>query len=129
MLTAGSHFTHLIRAYKVSGHELVKTGVYSVSRHPSYTAYFYWALSMQLLLGNWICFMGYFIALQWFFKHRIEEEEVELTLMNRKHCWSFFLIIKTIKRQQLLGFHLCKKKNKFYTFELAFYMAQTPLLV
>jgi protein-S-isoprenylcysteine O-methyltransferase Ste14 len=42
-----------------------------ISRHPSYTGFFYWALSTQLLLGNPISFIGFWFVLSHFFKNRI----------------------------------------------------------
>lgn len=55
-------------------HELVTTGVYSVSRHPSYAGFF-WALGTQILLLNPISLI-LFLSLLWpFFNDRIQDEE------------------------------------------------------
>ncbi|KAI9105464.1 Isoprenylcysteine carboxyl methyltransferase family-domain-containing protein [Phlyctochytrium arcticum] len=78
MVTAGSNFTHIISESKEHAHELVTRGVYSVFRHPSYTAFFYWGIFAQILLANPICAVAYGIALQQFFQDRIPYEEMKL---------------------------------------------------
>lgn len=40
MHTAGHSFSHIVKTKKESDHVLVKTGVYSWSRHPSYLGFF-----------------------------------------------------------------------------------------
>ncbi|RKO92366.1 hypothetical protein BDK51DRAFT_24446, partial [Blyttiomyces helicus] len=47
-------------------------------RHPSYTAFFYWGVSLQLMLGNPICTLIFIAALHRFFSKRIEYEEATL---------------------------------------------------
>lgn len=42
--TAGSNFNHKIQFYKDDNHKLVTTGLYSLSRHPSYLGWFLWAV-------------------------------------------------------------------------------------
>lgn len=44
MITAKSNFSHIVQYEKVEGHQLVKCGVYSISRHPSYFGWFYWSI-------------------------------------------------------------------------------------
>ena len=44
MITAKSNFSHLVQYQKVQGHCLVKHGVYSISRHPSYFGWFCWSV-------------------------------------------------------------------------------------
>lgn len=44
MITAKSNFTHIVQYQKVKDHQLVKHGVYSISRHPSYFGWFYWSV-------------------------------------------------------------------------------------
>ena len=44
MITAKSNFSHIVQYQKVTGHRLVKHGVYSISRHPSYFGWFYWSV-------------------------------------------------------------------------------------
>ncbi|KAI9344189.1 Isoprenylcysteine carboxyl methyltransferase family-domain-containing protein, partial [Zopfochytrium polystomum] len=76
MLTAGRNFTHLVAYHKRPSHRLVTVGVYSVFRHPSYTAFFYWALLLQgLVLANPVASVGYAVALQRFFAARVPDEE------------------------------------------------------
>jgi len=78
MITAKSNFTHIVRRSKVEGHQLVKTGVYRYFCHPSYTGFFYWAASLQLVLMNPICFLAYIKTLADFFSERLETEEESL---------------------------------------------------
>ncbi|KAK5989957.1 Protein-S-isoprenylcysteine O-methyltransferase [Cladobotryum mycophilum] len=78
MLHAGASFNHHIQTKKVESHTLVTTGIYGVMRHPSYTAFFYWGLGTQLVLGNAICFVGYAAVLWMFFRERIQIEEEKL---------------------------------------------------
>jgi protein-S-isoprenylcysteine O-methyltransferase len=78
MLSAKSNFTHIVRRSKVEGHQLVKTGVYRYFRHPSYTGFFYWAVFLQLVLMNPICFLAYIKTLANFFSDRILTEEESL---------------------------------------------------
>ncbi|KAG9297427.1 hypothetical protein G9A89_000978 [Geosiphon pyriformis] len=75
MWHAKSNFSHQIVYQKHQDHELVTTGIYSISRHPSYFGFYYWALGTQLLLFNPICFFGYLVALHRFFRDRIRNEE------------------------------------------------------
>ena len=44
MITAKSNFTHIVQYQKVKDHQLVKHGIYSISRHPSYFGWFYWSV-------------------------------------------------------------------------------------
>lgn len=72
MITAASNFSHLIQYSKAPEHSLVRTGIYSWSRHPSYFAFFYWALGTQILIGNPVSFVAFFVILYRFFAHRIK---------------------------------------------------------
>lgn len=74
MVQAGGNFNHIVQARKASSHELVTSGIYSVSRHPSYFGFFWWGLGTQLVLGNVVCFVGYAGVLWVFFKRRIAGE-------------------------------------------------------
>lgn len=74
MVQAGGNFNHIVQARKASSHELVTSGVYSLSRHPSYFGFFWWGLGTQLVLGNVVCFVGYAGVLWVFFKRRIAGE-------------------------------------------------------
>ncbi|VVT56572.1 uncharacterized protein SAPINGB_P005157 [Magnusiomyces paraingens] len=75
MIHAASNFSHVIMRSHHKSHELVTTGVYSVSRHPSYAGFFFWALGTQILLLNPISLI-LFLSLLWpFFNDRIQDEE------------------------------------------------------
>ena len=69
--TAGINFTHLIATEKRDSHRLIKHGVYSISRHPSYFGWFWWSVGTQILLCNPVCTIGYAFASWSFFKERI----------------------------------------------------------
>ncbi|POS85017.1 hypothetical protein EPUL_004000 [Erysiphe pulchra] len=75
ILTAGPSFSHLVAYEKSKSHVLVKHGIYSVLRHPSYFGFFWWGIGTQLVCGNTICLVGYSFVLFWFFKIRIQGEE------------------------------------------------------
>lgn len=72
--TAGSNFNHIPQRTKHATHELVTSGVYNWSRHPSYFGFFWWALGTQLLVGNKICLLAYTVALWKFFSDRIRSK-------------------------------------------------------
>ncbi|XP_026691020.2 protein-S-isoprenylcysteine O-methyltransferase-like isoform X2 [Ciona intestinalis] len=76
----GKSFTHLVQYYKRDSHKLIVNGVYSLFRHPSYTGWFCWSVSTQVLLLNPICLIGYTVATWKFFQERIYYEEI--TLLN-----------------------------------------------
>ncbi|EFQ99203.1 protein-S-isoprenylcysteine O-methyltransferase [Nannizzia gypsea CBS 118893] len=75
MVQAGSNFTHTIQTQRREEHVLVKSGLYSILRHPSYFGFFWWGLGTQLVLGNFVCFIGYALVLWKFFSSRIYREE------------------------------------------------------
>ncbi|KAF3480483.1 S-isoprenylcysteine O-methyltransferase [Arthroderma uncinatum] len=75
MVQAGSNFTHTVQTQRREEHVLVKSGLYSVLRHPSYFGFFWWGLGTQLVLGNFVCFLGYAAVLWKFFSSRIQREE------------------------------------------------------
>ena len=74
MAEAGTNFNHTPAKTKKEGHVLVITGIYAWLRHPSYFAFFWWALGTQILVGNKICALGFLFALWTFFKRRIRGE-------------------------------------------------------
>ena len=74
MRQARTNFNHIVQFYKKDDHVLVTNGVYSLSRHPSYFGFFWWALGTQLMLGNHFCFVAYAAVLWKFFSHRIMRE-------------------------------------------------------
>ncbi|OBZ82331.1 Protein-S-isoprenylcysteine O-methyltransferase [Choanephora cucurbitarum] len=75
MFSARHNFSHHIADYKAHDHVLVKHGIYSVMRHPSYFGFYWWALGVQILLMNPICFGLFVYWLQRFFSERIQYEE------------------------------------------------------
>ena len=72
MATAGTNFNHTPQRTKQDGHELVTSGIYAYSRHPSYFAFFWWAVGTQVLVGNKICLVAFFAFLWNFFYTRIQ---------------------------------------------------------
>jgi protein-S-isoprenylcysteine O-methyltransferase len=78
MCTAGSNFNHIVQYFKAKEHVLIKHGIYKYFRHPSYTAFFYWGVCLQIMLMNPVCAVGFVFALHSFFKERILEEEETL---------------------------------------------------
>lgn len=75
MKHAGRSFSHYVQRYKKPEQTLVTTGVYSVLRHPSYFGFYWWAMGTQLVMGNWVCLVGYIVALHKFFAPRVVKEE------------------------------------------------------
>lgn len=71
MITAATNFSHLVVYTKAPEHSLVRAGVYGWSRHPSYFAFFYWALATQVVVGNGLAFVAFIGILYRFFEHRI----------------------------------------------------------
>lgn len=78
MIHAGESFSHLISVEKQSNHRLIKTGVYSLVRHPSYVGFFYWAIGTQILLVNPVSLVIFIYLLYRFFLSRIQFEEIKL---------------------------------------------------
>ncbi|PGH23655.1 hypothetical protein AJ80_02261 [Polytolypa hystricis UAMH7299] len=78
MIYAGPSFTHKVQVERRDEHVLVKDGVYSVLRHPSYFGFFWWGIGTQLVLGNPFCFLAYVVVLWQFFSSRIQNEERHL---------------------------------------------------
>lgn len=76
--TAGESFNHTISTKKSDNHKLIRHGIYSISRHPSYAGWFYWALGTQVLLLNPISFLLFALISLRFFKNRILFEEAYL---------------------------------------------------
>lgn len=80
MAHAGSNFNHLVQSTKKEGHVLVTDGIYAWLRHPSYFGFFWWGLGTQIVIGNWVCLIGYAVVLWRFFKKRIESELTHCTI-------------------------------------------------
>lgn len=78
MVHAHNNFSHVLAYQKRNDHELVTTGVYAWTRHPSYVGFSYWALGTQLVLGNKLSLVGFVVALWLFFSRRIRAEEKAL---------------------------------------------------
>eukprot|EP00924_Labyrinthula_sp_SR-Ha-C_P005322 maker-scaffold_1-snap-gene-28.29-mRNA-1 protein AED:0.48 eAED:0.48 QI:0/0/0/0.5/1/1/2/0/265 len=81
MKTAAKNFNHRIALEKPKDHELVTHGVYQYLRHPSYFGWFYWSISSQLLLGNYVCFLLFSYVGASFFTRRLGIEERALLQM------------------------------------------------
>lgn len=75
MITCGSSFNHIVQHRKKSDHHLITTGIYRVSRHPSYFGFFYWSIGLQLLCLNLVSAVIFTIVLWKFFNNRIQLEE------------------------------------------------------
>lgn len=78
MSTAGESFNHLIQTSKKQNHVLITHGIYSILRHPSYVGFFYWSVSTQLLLGNFVLAAAFTLVSWTFFQRRIAFEEESL---------------------------------------------------
>lgn len=78
MATAGESFNHLIQNVKKPNHVLITHGIYSILRHPSYVAFFYWSVGTQLLLGNLLHATAFALVSWRFFQKRIAYEEESL---------------------------------------------------
>lgn len=48
IITAHSNFNHIVQFTKSESHQLVKHGVYSFMRHPSYVGWFWWSIGTQV---------------------------------------------------------------------------------
>ncbi len=114
--TCRSNFTHLVRYRKHTSHQLITHGVYSFFRHPSYTGYFYFAVSSQLFLGNWISSVAFFIVLVKFFNERIDDEEFMLAsffekyLYYKKRTHVLIPFVKTPDSQDIMKFLIKKAR-------------------
>ncbi|CAK7918456.1 protein-S-isoprenylcysteine O-methyltransferase [[Candida] anglica] len=75
MATCGESFSHLVETTGNSSNRLVTTGVYSLTRHPSYLGFWLWVVGTQLVLCNHICLVAGLVALHFFFSRRISFEE------------------------------------------------------
>ncbi|KAI9189336.1 farnesyl cysteine-carboxyl methyltransferase [Blastocladiella emersonii ATCC 22665] len=75
MIHASTNFSHQIEYRKRPNHELVTTGVYAWTRHPSYFGFYWWGIGSQLMLGNFVSTAVYAAVLTRFFLDRIDYEE------------------------------------------------------
>lgn len=78
MIHASSNFSHSIARSRDKSHKLVTSGVYTLSRHPSYAGFFLWALGTQILLLNPVSIVLFLVLLWKFFSERIKDEEIYL---------------------------------------------------
>jgi protein-S-isoprenylcysteine O-methyltransferase len=91
MATAGTNFNHTPQRVKQQGHELVTSGIYALSRHPSYMAFFWWAIGTQILVGNKICLVAFIVSLWTFFNNRIKCELPVCDILCGLLCTDFNL--------------------------------------
>lgn len=75
MAQAGTNFNHRVQTRRSRDHKLVTTGIYSLLRHPSYFGFFWWAVALQVFLGNVFCFWAYLLILWNFFNKRIKRKD------------------------------------------------------
>jgi protein-S-isoprenylcysteine O-methyltransferase len=75
MVQCGSNFSLQIETSRRSTHRLVKHGVYSVFRHPSYFGWFWYCVTTQFIVLNPLCMVLFPCAAWYFFYKRIREEE------------------------------------------------------
>ena len=73
--TGKKNFTHKISYEKKKEHKLVKNGVFTLTRHPSYFGFYLWSIGIEIMCCNPICFIGFTFILFYFFKNRILLEE------------------------------------------------------
>ena len=78
ILQAGPSFTLQVQSKRRQEHTLVTNGVYRFVRHPAYLGWTAWAVGTQLVLGNPICTLLFYVLAHRFFKDRIPEEERHL---------------------------------------------------
>ena len=107
MLNCGKNFSHLIMTERRNDHQLIKTGIYSILRHPSYFGFFYWSIGTQIFLGNPISFVLYTAASWVFFYERIPIEEETLCDFYgeeyKDYCRSTYIGIPFIKSASSLS--------------------------
>lgn len=79
MAQAGRSFNHVLQEMRKPDHVLVTAGLYGWVRHPSYFGYYWWAIGTQLVLGNSVCLVAFFVTLHVYYRNRIPREEKYLT--------------------------------------------------
>lgn len=97
MAQAGTNFNHKVQTKRSKDHQLVTTGIYGWLRHPSYFGFFWWAVALQVFLGNAICFWIYVVVLWSFFNKRIARKRASslsqsATTYVRRQRITFFTI-------------------------------------
>ena len=71
-ISAKSNFHHKVQFYKNPNHNLVTTGIYRYSRHPSYFGFFMFGIGSQIVMGNMFCMIAHAVTLWFFFYERIQ---------------------------------------------------------
>ncbi|CAD8075234.1 unnamed protein product [Paramecium sonneborni] len=74
-ISAKQSFHHQVQSKKASDHILITSGIYKISRHPSYFGFFIYSLGQQIIMINPISFIAYVPVLYKFFISRIYLEE------------------------------------------------------
>ena len=67
LFTGKSNFTHKIQFKKRKNHVLVKYGIYSICRHPSYFGFFIWSVGIEIMCVNPLCTIAFAYILFKFF--------------------------------------------------------------
>ena len=111
MATAGESFTHLVQYMRRNDHVLITSGVYSIVRHPSYAGWFLWSVSTQLMLGNFVCTVGFMLASWKFFSERIEFEEFYLVKFFGHDYANYKLKVPFSGVPFCTGFNIARKRN------------------
>lgn len=75
MIQAAESFNHFVQVNKQPEHQLVRSGMYGIMRHPSYFGYFFWAIGLQVMVRSWITLTVFGIALNIYFRQRVVPEE------------------------------------------------------
>ena len=125
LFTGKSNFTHKIQFKKRKNHVLVKYGIYSICRHPSYFGFFIWSVGIEIMCVNPLCTIAFAYILFKFFKNRIElEEEYLIRFFGMEYIkyrrevgclFPFVDISKEIEKENLIEYldnHQDEKENK-----------------
>lgn len=73
MQTLGEFYTGTLQVR--SNHQLIKSGIYKVIRHPGYFSVLLASIGFGLAIGNWIAFLLILIAFVFTYSYRIRVEE------------------------------------------------------
>lgn len=77
ILTLKKHFT--VNVNIGDSHQLIKTGLYRIVRHPSYTGSLVSFFGLGLTFSNWLSALVIFVPIFFAFSYRIRVEEQALT--------------------------------------------------
>ena len=75
--------------------ELVKTGIYSMERHPGYVGYFMYSVSIQMIVQNYITAIIMTLVLWKNFMNRVIREEEALYKIFGKEYLEYAKVVKT----------------------------------